>query len=384
MNTTRCLLRVTLSLLLGASSLEAGVVGTAKGTFTGKILFGPDIVLVGDKEIPFADVLYLRADPSKGKPLCPNLVRMKNGEVWAGEIVAASSKKVDVRCDWLGVKSLDIDAITFLEFAPNLPAAGQTKVHTLYRTLHRPLPGKLMWIEKDSLGLDSPLGSVTIKRDGLVRYVIADKPNAFPIAEHDEIALSDGNVLRGKLEIHGLSRSSHRVPGLGRTGQLVLHHATGGRATIPGDTVAYIIRHNPSILEFTEIAPQIVEVGSGELAKGKRVAIARSPSVESPIHAMRIEPKIKIRYALPARDGQKLYCRAMLKPIGTARGDTQIKLTVGNQTVLDRTVSATDPPAPLDVRLPEGDLLTIDVDFGPLLRYPCGVILEDAYLILVK
>jgi hypothetical protein len=384
MNTNRCLLSLTLLLLLGPSLLEAGVVVTAKETFTGTILFGPNIVIVGDKEIPFADVFYLRADPSKGKPLCPNLVRMKSGEVWAGEIVAASSKKVEIRCDWLGVQSLEIDAITFLEFAPNVPTTGETKVQTLYRKLGRPLPGKLMWIEKDAIGLDSPLGSVTVKRDGLVRYALADKPNAFPIAEQDEVGLSDGNVLRGELELDGLSRSSHREPGNARTGKVVLRHTAGGTATIPAHSVAYIIRHNPSILEFTEISPQIIEVGSGELAKGKQTTLPRSLAAESPIHAMRIEPKMTIRYALPARDGKKLRFRAMLKPIGTARGDTQIKLTVGNQTVLDKTISASDDPTPLDVQLPEGDSLTIDVDFGPLLRYPCGVILEDAYLILVK
>ena len=59
-----------------------------------QVAFLPDAVKVGGKQIAFDDVLYLYADPSSDRPPCPNSVCLKNGEIWAGEIVSGSSKKI--------------------------------------------------------------------------------------------------------------------------------------------------------------------------------------------------------------------------------------------------------------------------------------------------
>jgi len=360
--------------LLVASSIRAGTVETIRGKFEGEIAFQPDAVKVGDTQIAFEDILYLHADPSSDRPPCPNLVRLKNGEVWAGQIVSGSSKKIDVRCDWYGQKSFDLDSISALEFVPRRPAPAGTKLRTLYREQHQPLPGDLMWIDEDSLGVDSPLGSVTIKREGLVRYLLADRPLFSPVGDSDEVGLIDGNVFRGRLRT--------------KAGQLGLEHEIGGRATFPADTVCYVVRHNPTMIELSSLASKVMKTGEGTLDKGKQAAVSHpliaAASGTRFIRAWRVEPKINIRYALPKRDGRRVFCRATFEPIRGARGDTRIKLLVGRQTVLDRTLSATDRPQPIDVRIPEGDELIIDVDFGALLRFPCGLLMQDAHLILVK
>jgi hypothetical protein len=76
--------------------------------------------------------------------------------------------------------------------------------------------------------------------------------------------------------------------------------------------------------------------------------------------------------------------RTSLAPVDGARGDTQIKVSVGGKPVLEKSLAAADRPAATSVELPPGDDLTINVDFGTLLRFPCGVLLLDPRLVLVK
>lgn len=360
--------------VLVPSAINAGTIETASGRFEGKITFLPDTVKVGDKQIAFADILYLLADPASDRPPSPHLVRLKNGEVWAGQIVSGSSKKIDVRSDWYGQKAFDRDLISALEFVPRRPAPAGTKPRTLYRERHQPLPGDLMWMEADSLGMDSPLGAITIKRQGLVRYVMSNEPGTSPASDLDEVGLVDGNIYHGRLTA--------------KDGQLSLEHDAGGQATFPADAVSFVVRHNPGLIEFPQLSSQVVPTGENALDKGKRSAIANPPlaggSGSRFIRGVRIEPKMQIRYALPKRDGQKLLCRATLHPIAGALGDTRIRFLVGKKVVLDETLAPTTGRQPVDVQLPDGDELHIEIDFGPLLRFPCGVLLQDPHLVLAK
>ncbi|MFT4546825.1 MAG: hypothetical protein ACI8XO_001765 [Verrucomicrobiales bacterium] len=364
-------LSVAAALLAVSPSLRAGMVETAGGIFEGEISFHADAVKVGGKQIPLADVLYLRADsapavPAEGDPV--QLVHLNNGEVLAGEIVTGSEKKVDVRCKWFGLKAFAFDQVSVLEFMPGEPQADTAKAKTLYRKTAQAIPGTLVWIDKDTVGIDSPLGTAKIPRLGLVRYVIDDKSPA-SAAEIDEVGLVDGNLFRGKLKVE--------------EGKVNLEHPVVGAMSFPAVAVRSIVRHATTMIELSALPHEIVEKGAAGLAAGEMgtVRVARGAGF---VRATRIEPRIKIRYTQPERAGKKLLLRATLAPVELARGDTRVTISVGAQTVFDKTLSPSDGPQAIEVQIPAGEQFDLAVDFGPLLRFPCGAVVQDAHLIVAN
>jgi hypothetical protein len=367
---------LAVALMLIATSVQAGTVETVAGRFDGPISFHADGVKVGEKQVAIGEVLYLYADPAqkvatgKAQPI-KSLVRLRTGEVWIGPIAGASSKEVKVTNGWFGKKAFSLKQVSVLDFMPHEPITVAEKRKTLYRKPGKPLPGAIVWIDKKSLGLDSPLGTVTLRRQGLVRYVMDNKPAPVVTNEkaQDEVGLADGNVFRGQIEM--------------KDGEIIFTHPVGGRATFPAKIVSYIIRHTPAMVELSALPHEKIKAEHVGLAKGTQLAMLGRSTAKC-VRSVRLEPKIAIRYALPARDGKKLVLRATLAPVAPARGDAQIKFSVGGRTVLQKVISASDSRVPVEIVLPEGKELTIDVDFGPLLRFPCGAVLQDAHLVLVK
>jgi hypothetical protein len=79
-----------------------------------------------------------------------------------------------------------------------------------------------------------------------------------------------------------------------------------------------------------------------------------------------------------------LLLRATVTPVERARGDTRLTISVGNQKVFEKTISATDEALSVEASIPEGKNFMIDVAFDTLLRFPCGAVLQDAHLIVVN
>lgn len=63
---------------------------------------------------------------------------------------------------------------------------------------------------------------------------------------------------------------------------------------------------------------------------------------------------------------------------------TRFTIAVGNQVLLEKNLLPLDDPHPFEVQVPEGEELVIGVDFGPLVRFPCGVIMQDAHLVVIN
>jgi hypothetical protein len=373
----------TVMLLLPLAVL-AGTVETQQGRSEGKVLLGADGVTVAGKPVPWAEVLYVLADPAGSTLPRPNLVRLRTGEVLAGQILTSTGKQIEVRCDWFGKRPVEMDQVAVIEFLANVPVRAALKRQTLYREKGEPVPGVLMWLEKDTLGLDSPLGSTTVKREGLVRYVFDDKPPAPSSQDHDEVGLIDGSIFRGKIEPE-------------KDG-LRMEHSLLGKMSLPATAVRFVVRHTASAVDVSELVPLVQETGEGILAKGRVVPSTVSPASFAPAgdaagviragggcaKVVRIEPKITLRYTLPKHEGRKLVWRTSLAPVDGARGDTQIKVSVGGKAVLEKSLAASDRPSAVNLDLPRGDDLTIEVDFGTLLRFPCGVLLLAPRFVLTK
>jgi hypothetical protein len=365
--------------------VRAGTVETAKGTVVGNIQFAPATVNVGDKQIAWADVLSLTIEPSGGTLPHLNSLRLRSGELWTGMIVKSSATQLDFRGDWLGPRSVDVSLLWILEFTPQPPPLADLKRQRLYRQRGESVPGALLWIENASLGLDSPLGATDIKRQGVLRYVFDNQPPA-PPHDLDEVGLTDGSILRGRAQA---DRDT-----------LQLEHPLLGRVDFPTRAVRFVLRHSNAMIDLGQLRPLSLDMGSSDTwTQGRQTSLTISPlafaaatasdrlghtPAAGPIEVMRLEPKLTARYALPKRDGRKLLCRATVVPLEEARGDTLLRMSIGKQSVWQKQVSPADRAMPLEVALPAGEELVIDVDFGTLLRFPCGIRLLDPHLVLVK
>jgi hypothetical protein len=376
---------VAILFLMQTIAAQAGTVETAEGTAAGKIRFLPAAVQVDNKQVAWGEVLSLVAEPASTTLPQPNLLRLRSGESWAGLILNSSAKQLAFRGDWLGRRSVELDLVSVLEFAFPPPSLTGVKRQTLYRERGEPVPGSLLWMDNDSLGLDSPLGSTDIKRQGLVRYVFDNQPAPPPAQDTDEVGLLDGSILRGRAQP---DRDGLRV-----------EHPVLGRLDFPTAAVRFVLRHSAARIDLAALPPTSVETGEGTLAKGRYSSLSVSPLAfvsvadsdstgQMPpsgcIKRMRVEPQLKVRYALPKRDGKKLFFRATVGPVPNAHGNTRIGMFVGSQPVWEKELSFAEGIGPLDLALPDGDELVIDVSFGTLLRFPCGVCLQDPHLVLVK
>ena len=363
--------RIVTVLLLLPSVLGAGIVETVSGKIEGKISFLPNAVKVDEQQVASKDILYLYSENSSPPVSSPELALFRNGEVVVGGIVFGSDKQVDLSCKWFGRKSFDLKKLSVLQFISDESLADGAN-ETLYRKEGQPIPGALVWIDEGTIGLDSPFGALKLIRSGLVRYVLDKNPSLPLVGDEvmgDEIGLSDGNVFRGRLHFD--------------EGKVRLTHPVVGEMAFPVSVVRFIARHRPTMVEINLLKRERIDAGGGILAKGKQFSYTEEPGTGF-IRSTRIEPQTKTRYAQPERSGGKLLFRTTLCPLKSARGMTRFTMSVGSKTVLERTVSPSELPQSVEVQLPEGEDFVVEVDFGPLLRFPCGVILRDAHLVVAK
>jgi hypothetical protein len=280
-----------------------------------------------------------------------------------------------VRSDLFGTKSVGWDTVAALEFRPKAPLAGMQQPNTLVRVKGEPVPGTLLAVTAEKIVLDSPLGEVAIPRADAVRYV-ADNRRTPQSAHADEVSLSDGSVLHGRLH-----------PG---ADGLQLEHAVLGRLTVPAGSLRSLVRRSNAVIDLTWLAPQSATTAPlvSAAKPPARLRAVRGDAAETGpvrfIKGLRIEPSTVVHYELPAADGRARLLRATVQSVDGARGDTRLRVRIGQAIVLEREVAAGGKPEVISVELPAGDELTIEVEFGPRLRFPCGVVLGDPHVVTVR
>jgi hypothetical protein len=353
---------------------HAGVVQTVTERIEGKISFAAEHVLVDGKKVPWGDILYLLADAGGAGPVRSQQVMLKNGEAWRCDVVRLADKKLTVRGELFGEKLVDIERVAVIDFTrpPGANAPGSPrKAQTLYRTGGDPIPGTLLSLDADKLSMDSILGKLNVPRDGLGSYVFSEQATAFE-REIDEVALIDGTVLRGRLQP-------------GSEGFKVAHPILG-EVALPVRIVRSVVRHTPSVLDLTELAPQSVQTvpltGAGP-DQPARFRTARGDGAASRfIKGLLVEPKTVVRYSLPPAKGQAVTLRAVLMVPDGAAGDVRLRVRSGKEVRWEKELDAGGKAVQIDVELPAAGELELEVDFGTRLRFPCGVILGDPHLVL--
>jgi hypothetical protein len=359
-----------------AAPLAGGVVMTLDGRLEGPVALADGAVRVAGRGVAWADVVYVIPSASARTRSAAGAVHLAGGEVWRGDILTMTGGRLSVRPSIGPVRTLPAEAVLAIDFGgagagdAAAPPAGSG---LLVRTGGEPLPGTLLWIDETRLAVDSPLGVVAVPRATAARYVFArPSPPRPPAADGaDEVALVDGSLLRGRA-----------AP---RAGRLVLEHAAHGTLDLPAPAVRYVRRHVAGAVDLAAAAPASAAT-TGVFGPRAEPAVSVRRLAEPPgtgtdaLATLRIEPKTTVTYAVAPGPGRRLVGR--LRPLEGARGDVQVWIAAGGAVLDEVTLEPGSAPVPLALDLPpDARDLTVEVDFGRRLGFPCGVRIEDALYI---
>jgi len=361
--------------LAAACAARADVVQTPGGRVEGKVAFAAEGLQVGGKPVAWGDVLFVIRDPDGRSIRSPEALRMASGEVWYAHVASLSAGKLKARLPLLGERELDAGSVRAVDFVPDLsPPEPGDRPGTLYREKGEPVPGTLMWIDEQRLAMDSPLGVLTLSREGLARYLFKGAAAA-AAPKDDEVSLLDGSTLRG------LAKPT-------KDG-LEMDHAILGKVAVPGRMVRSILRRPAGVAWLGELKPAAVnavpliakavppealeypDLGGSRVWPGELLAI----------RGVRIEPKCTVTYRLPALPGQRLVFAATVGPVEGMRGGVRLRLLAAGKTLLERDVLPGSKREAVTAEVPRNAELAIEVDFGPAQRFPCGIVLGDPMVV---
>jgi hypothetical protein len=306
-----------------------------------------------------------------GGVLPPEVLHLRNGEAWAGEIVKLAGGQAKISTTFFGRRDLSADAVRAVDFKPRLPPlqAGESKM--LYRVKGSPVPGSLLWIEGDRVALETPLGVLALTRKEMKRAVYGDTAAANdPAGREDEIALADGTVLIGQV--------------VSRKDGFVVKHAVMGDQVVEPDAWRWVRRHPVQVAYLADTQP--VSVLASPLIRrpppAPRVESSRGME-EGPafVRRMYVWPKTVVEYMLPGEKGGKARVSAVLGLAAGSGGNASVRFRAGDRTVFER-ILKTDSSEPVAVsfEVEAGSVLTLDVDFDKAVRFPCSVTVDDAFV----
>ena len=361
---------LTAALVTAAAS--AGVVQTLNERRTGRVALRDGGVTVEGKAIATEEVLFAVLDRQGGTFRQRNTIHLTNGEVWHGDILGLSDGKLRVRLPLIGTKEVDSSAVRALEFQAKLGPEDGLETNRLYRKEGEPLPGKILWINREQVAVDSPLGAIAMDREGSTRFLLAKAHRSKASDGEAEVVLVDGSVLRGRLT---LGRNS-----------ITLDHAALGKLGIPAAAVRSFLRHVPRGVHLSELdflAKTTPLLGSGPAGDQVKVLPpGRTGGDGTCVQSLVIRPETELRVRLPDNSGGAWTFRATAAPLATARGDVMLRVLAGGKALLvKRLAASTKNPAPISVSLGGSRSMTIEVTFDQRARFPCGVVLGDPHVV---
>lgn len=360
--------------IVSSSGDEGGdFVWVGEERLRGNLRWSGEELFLGDRRLDPSSVrsLSLGAARSNAQSTFGSVV-FRNGERWQCEIESLVKGKLSIRGSLPGARTLELASVHSLHFSP-FPRQSPEPVlrpGTLYRTTGSPVPGKIAWIKKDDLALDSALGILPIPRQGLLAYVFPDSPIKPSSADLDEVGLKDGSLFFGKVGF-----DSEKV---------VLERSDRDSLHIPWEKLHYLIRSGKDTFWLNELASSSKE-SHGPLGpdEGVRSMDYRRTS-EPSLFALRVLPRTKLSYRIPTFPSGKSFLQTQLAPLPNSRGTVIFTLSIGGKEFYRKKLSPDSIPEKLSIPLPKGEELTVGVDFEERIVFPCGVDMHDAHFALAN
>ena len=125
----------------------------------------------GEQAIPLADIVELRRSDDLIEDFYSEGVRLLNGDRISGEIVKRDNENLIIETDLFGRLLIPLARLSSIDFRkPDRTPAPRIKGEVALQLANGDLiPGKLRWLDGESVGLKSLLGLVTIERRRITR-----------------------------------------------------------------------------------------------------------------------------------------------------------------------------------------------------------------------
>jgi hypothetical protein len=294
------------------------------------------------------------------------MVTLMTGERWAGRILRIEQGRVLFRNSLVGARSLPVSRVAAIAFGRG--AVEVVEPPAVIRTNGQRVPGEVVWLDDEQIGLDSPLGVLPLPREQ-VAAVFRD----WPQRRHprgDVVRLIDGSVYAGRLT---LTQEA-----------VTVDHATLGTLRFPPEAVNAIVPartdrqwlDDPNDWSMQQVGPL------GESDEGKPEPFAD----DAALAAIRLTPTTRAQVLLPAlTSGAKLIGR--IRPLaarGRAGGAVDVRIEADGRSVWEQRIGPGDPPRPLVVELGQAAALTVVVEHATPFGFPAGVVIENPMILGVK
>ena len=355
-----------LLLLLAPRICRADSVVTIKERFEGPLNLKDGQLLVAEKPVAWKDVSYLIRDNAPQTISSSRMIRLKNGEVWAAEISGFIGKKLSIDSPLFGSQRIDSAILASIDFRQNLDL-NSGRPGTLYRDGAQPIPGEILWIDREKIGINTALGSLTLARENALRFVFSiDNKGAGGAGAGDmaldEIRLRDGSIFKGKTELNGAN--------------IELTHAILGKLAFSLNAVSSAQRYSSAAAKVAAFAPENVQFVP--LIATKMVPETAAEN-ETGIWGVKLWPGTIAKLPIPER-AEKTIFRASLKNVADARSGASVKISAGGKVLFEKTLSGSRSEW-LSLELPKTKELEIEVNFAGALRFPAGVVLSEAQMV---
>jgi len=347
----------TLLLLTPIAAGADGYVWVGRDIHPGAVKLEGDRVTVGEKKWKLDAVAMVVPHGRSAASIRTPAVRMRDGQRWPAGVDRIERRMLIVEGPLVGRREIPLTRVAGFDLTLALSPA-QTRPPVVVQAEGEPIPGELLWLDEQRIGIDSPLGVLKLPRSRATRVELA-APR--PATDTDVLRLLDGTVLHGPVSL--------------KDGRVAIDHATFGELDFALDAVAAIVRRDAD-RRWLDDASHWRLTARDVFGQPRSAA----PGIDAD-GSVAVEAPATVELTLPADfDADRLVL--MVEPLTDAAGDATASFSAGGQSLGSQRVRPTDGPSIIDLKLPAGaETLSIDVAPGDRLRFPAGVVLRDAQLI---
>ena len=349
------------------SPVVHGTVSTTGAPLSGNLDVSNGQFSVNGRTIPLVDIICVDSRKRRKKYGPTAFVRLVNGEILRAGFVSGKPGKLNIEGPLIGKHEIDTKDVACLGFTPRSDGASFSRNGVLYREAGYPVAGTLVSIGTDSVAFKSRFGMLEIPRAGIAGYRFVAEEDSTWNGKTDEIALVDGSLLRGTVAVAGK--------------KLVVTHSVLTSVSVDLELVRSFRRARPDVVWLSQLSDVKTEL-KGALyppTAPHEVAPLEQDNSVSP-GTIRVAAKTVASYKLTSSGNGRKLC-TVLAPVPGCRGDVDVRMEVSGRSVFSKVLDSDAEPQALTLELPAGDELTIRIDFGGRIAYPCGADLGNAYVV---
>lgn len=330
-----------------------GYVETDSGRLEGKSVIEGGELKIGGQPVAFEKLSRWETGIGAAESVAGTQLVLMNGDQLVAEVLGLGEGELRVSHPQFGEMKLPVAAVAQALFQPGAPV--EAKAGTLIHANGNEIPGELLWIREGNISINCSLGVLPLPRARVRAYVFSAAKTADNAV--DAVVLADGSRLTGKLALEG-------------DGIILNHEALGKQKLVLADVSRISRGTGGAMTPFAAL--------KGELA-GSSGRIPPPLPVETENGALRIYPGTVMRYRLPQAEAG-LRFRAKIAPLAHGRSPMTATIRAGGKEQ-GFTIPPDSAGVDVDVDLGKSAEFEIAADVAGPMTYPCGIELNNAFII---